>query len=181
MEEIKLFVITGGPGVGKTTLLNELEKQGNSIVPEEARKIIQEQVKINGKGLPWENKVYYAQLMMEASIQTYLRIVSHSSFKITFFDRGILDTICYMNMENLQVSEEMNTLASIHKYNRKIFILPPWDEIYETDNERKQTWEEAVYTFDKMKQTYLEFGYDLIEVPKGNVDYRCEFVMKHIP
>ena len=47
------FIITGGPGVGKTTLLEVLAKQGFPYVPEVARKIIREQVSQNGDALPW--------------------------------------------------------------------------------------------------------------------------------
>lgn len=37
------YVITGGPGVGKTTLLNELAKHKLKIVPENAREIIKQE------------------------------------------------------------------------------------------------------------------------------------------
>ncbi|WP_028562347.1 ATP/GTP-binding protein [Paenibacillus pinihumi] len=49
------IVITGGPGCGKTTLLNELQKNGYNYVPEVARKIIQTQVSSGGDALPWKN------------------------------------------------------------------------------------------------------------------------------
>lgn len=38
------YVITGGPGVGKTTLLGELEKRNYRCMPEVARRVIQEQM-----------------------------------------------------------------------------------------------------------------------------------------
>ena len=180
MKKVKLFVITGGPGVGKTTLLNALEKKGFSVVMEDARRIIQEQIQTDGEGLPWKNKTYYAQLMLATSLETYQRTIDETSSNIVFFDRGILDTICYMKMENISISEEMNTLINVHPYNRKVFILPPWEEIYVTDNERKQTWDEAVKTFDIMKQTYLEYGYEVVEVPKSSVGQRCKFIVGHI-
>jgi len=62
-----LFVITGGPGAGKTTLLNALEIKGKRVIPEDARQIIKQQMQINGEGLPWKNKILYAELMFEAS------------------------------------------------------------------------------------------------------------------
>ncbi|MDM1071806.1 AAA family ATPase [Empedobacter brevis] len=174
------YVITGGPGVGKTTLLNALEIKGMSVVAEDARQIIKEQMQINGEGLPWKNKTLYAELMFEASLSTYRKVVSEVCDKTVFFDRGLLDVICYMEMENIPISEEQNSLVNANPYNRKVFILPPWLDIYETDNERKQTWKEAMYTFDKMKQTYLDFGYNVIEVPKETVGNRCEFILDNI-
>lgn len=56
------FVITGGPGVGKTTLLETLAQQGFPYVPEIAREIIREQVSRNGDALPWANIPAYTHL-----------------------------------------------------------------------------------------------------------------------
>ncbi|PQA97014.1 ATPase [Chryseobacterium shigense] len=175
-----LFVITGGPGAGKTTLLNALEIKGKRVIPEDARQIIKQQMQINGEGLPWKNKILYAELMFEASLKTYQKVTSEVLDKTVFFDRGILDSICYMEMENITVSDELLAVVRSNPYNQKVFILPPWLDIYETDNERKQTWKEAVYTFDLMKQTYTNFGYKVIEVPKETTDKRCDFIFSNI-
>ncbi|SHF70686.1 AAA family ATPase [Chryseobacterium vrystaatense] len=176
----QLYIITGGPGVGKTTILNELEKMGFLTVPEEARRIIKEQVRVDGDGLPWRNKELYAELMFSASLQTYQTIKNTLSKDTVFFDRGLLDTVCYMNMENIPVP--VQTVKAVHetKYNPNVFMLPPWKEIYETDSERKQDWEEAVFTFEKMKQTYLDYGYTVIEVPKDKVENRVKFIIDRI-
>ncbi|QES88962.1 AAA family ATPase [Rhizosphaericola mali] len=85
-----------------------------------------------------------------------------------------------MKMENIPIGEDVKTQVKNCIYNPKIFILPPWEEIYKTDQERKQTWEEAVKTFETMKQTYLEFGYHAIEIPKGSVEDRCSCLLSHL-
>jgi predicted ATPase len=173
------YVITGGPGVGKTTLLNELTKYKIKIVSENAREIIKQEIENNGDGLPWKNKAHFASLMLEAASKSY-KSIPESDSETYFFDRGILDTICYANLVGLLVSDEMDKLAKNLLYNRKVFILPPWKEIYHTDNERKQTWKEARLTFTKMKQTYLNYGYELIEVPKDTVKNRVNFILNSI-
>lgn len=175
-----LFVITGGPGVGKTTLIHELSNAGFTVVEESARKIIQAQMLANGDALPWKNKMLYAKLMLEAAVNVYQTIKAKQLSEPVFFDRGILDSIGYMNMENIPIPSEMKAMAIAHRYAAKVFILPPWKEIYQTDHERKQTWEEAVFTFEKMKETYLAHGYQLIEIPKADVGTRRRFVEKEI-
>ncbi|MFR7812382.1 MAG: AAA family ATPase, partial [Butyricimonas faecihominis] len=65
------FVITGGPGVGKTTLLEALAKQGFPYVPEVAREIIREQTSRNGDALPWANIPAYTQLMLSRSVESF--------------------------------------------------------------------------------------------------------------
>ena len=178
--ESNFYVITGGPGVGKTTLLNELGRNGYKIVSEEARRIIKEQVKIQGTALPWKDKDLYARLMFDESFKTYQNIKDENSSELVFFDRGILDTICYFNMEKISISEEMRLLTNEITYNEKVFILPPWKEIYENDLERKQSWDEAVFTFEKIKETYLYHGYSVIEVPKDTKENRLKFLVNEI-
>ncbi len=176
-----LFVITGGPGVGKTTLIRELSNAGFTVVEEDARKIIQAQMLADGDALPWKNKALYAKLMLEASVRSYQSIKDKQPSKPVFFDRGILDAICYMNMENIPIPSAMKAMGLAHPYAPKVFILPPWKEIYQTDNERKQTWEEAGFTFEKMKETYLDYGYEVIEVPKTDVKTRRRFIESYLP
>jgi predicted ATPase len=173
------YVITGGPGVGKTALINELAKNKFKIVPESAREIIKQEIEKNGDGLPWKNKELYANLMLKASLESFNSVLSNNS-GIHFFDRGILDTLCYTNMIGLGISAEMDKIGKNSLYNRKVFILPPWIEIYHTDNERKQTWEEAKLTFTKMKETYLSYDYEIIEVPQDAVENRVNFLLSNI-
>ncbi|RZK39831.1 MAG: ATPase [Pedobacter sp.] len=176
LQKNNCYVITGGPGVGKTTLLNELAKHKFKIVHESAREIIKQEIDNNGDGLPWKNKAHYTALMLEATLQSYNSVPKNET-EIYFFDRGIIDTICYANMIGLGVSTNMDALGKNYLYNKRVFILPPWKEIYQTDNERKQTWEEAQLTFIKMKEAYLNYGYKLIEVPQETVQNRVKFIM----
>ncbi|MCH5600298.1 AAA family ATPase [Niabella ginsengisoli] len=173
----KYYIITGGPGVGKTTLLRHLNIYGFTTVPEDARRIIKEQLASSGDALPWLDKSKYAIYMYEAAKRSYQNVQSQD---VVFFDRSILDAVCYMIMENILLPQNIDVELAACRYNKQVFILPPWKEIYKTDSERKQQWEEAVYTFDKMKQTYHDFGYKTIEVPKETVEKRMAFVLEHI-
>jgi len=174
------YIITGGPGVGKTTLIQGLAQQGFAVVREDARRIIQEQVAGGGDALPWNNKSRYARLMQEAAVSAYEQVARQSIARPVFFDRGLLDTVCYMKMEQLPVPEGLAALIKAHPYAHKVFILPPWAEIYSTDAKRKQSWEEAVYTFEQMKATYGQYGYEVTEVPTGDIAKRCAFIRDHI-
>lgn len=173
------YIITGGPGVGKTTLINELTKIKFKIIPESAREIIKQEIEKNGNGLPWKDRELYTNLMLEASLEDYNSVPS-KSLDIYFFDRGILDAICYATMIGMSISTEMDNLGKNNLYNQKVFILPPWQEIYHIDNERKQTWEEAALTFGIMKETYLNYNYEIIEVPIDTIENRVNFILNNI-
>ncbi|CAM3734611.1 AAA family ATPase [Sphingobacterium prati] len=183
MDQTNYFIVlTGGPGVGKTTLLNKLQKEGYRTVPEEARRIIREQSQSNSDGLPWKNKQYYATLMLIASNASFRNEITENAQQqqYVFFDRGIPDTLAYIEMENLTVAAPLLEEARTYRYHKKIFILPPWQEIYETDHERKQTWEEAEAAFKQMKSVYKRLGYEVTEVPKTTVEQRYQFICKSL-
>lgn len=171
------YILTGGPGVGKTTLLHSLNALGFITVPEDARKIIQQQMAVNGSSLPWKDKESYAQLMLRASINTYEEYNSKNTADVVFFDRGIPDAVCYMKMEKIPVAPHTDELINKYPYNKTVFMLPPWQEIYVKDTERRQNWKEALFTFEKMKETYAEYGYDIIEIPKGSAAERSRFIL----
>jgi predicted ATPase len=175
------YVITGGPGVGKTTLLDELKNRSFSVVPEIARELIHEQQAIDGDFLPWKNKKSYMELLYLRSVKSFEKVIhGYTGTEPVFFDRGFLDALCYGALEGLPVANEMKILAETTRYSNQVFILPPWKDIYQTDAQRKQDWNEAVFTYNKMIQTYRNYGYDLVEVLKSTVAERADFVLESI-
>ncbi|WP_417369975.1 AAA family ATPase [Flavobacterium beibuense] len=171
------YIITGGPGCGKTTLIEKLKQYEYNCIDEAARSIIQEQVKNNGNALPWKNTFKYKKLMLQKSIEDYKNA---NKELITFFDRGIPDTLCYSKVLNEEITPEENLASIAYRYNKKVFWLPPWKEIYTTDSERKQNWTEAKRIAFLMKETYLNYDYEVIEIPKTNPRQRVSFILDNI-
>ena len=60
----RLFVVTGGPGSGKTTLIDALAQGGCARSIEAGRGVIQDQVTIGGHALPWRDPQAFAELML---------------------------------------------------------------------------------------------------------------------
>ncbi len=179
MKETKpLFVITGGPGAGKTTLIQALEQQGFPVSREAGRAVIQEQMRISGQALPWGDRNAFAALMLQHEIENYRALADGTG--PVFFDRGLPDIIGYMELEGLPVTDTARDAVNRFPYNRKTFILPPWQEIYETDDERKQSFAIAVETFETMQRTYEYFGYQPIIVPRLPVQERVSFILEAI-
>lgn len=170
------FVLTGGPGCGKTTLIEALHTLGFRTIPEVARDIIKEQMETGGDALPWKNRERYTQLMLERSIVSYQEAAQNNS--PAFFDRGLPDTLCYGRLIGLEISTAMEQAAWNYRYHKSVFLLPPWKAIYTTDSERKQDWAEAVRTHTVMAETYQEYGYSIIEVPKKTVQERIAFLQE---
>lgn len=171
----QFFVITGGPGAGKTTVLRELEQRGVCCVAEVARQIIQEQVRDRGDALPWDDREKYCRLMLERSISSYEEYAGSSA--MTFFDRGIPDTLCYARLIGSPLEHEILQACRSYRYGSRVFFAPPWREIYATDDERKQTFDEAVKTYELMVRAYEDCGYEVVEIPKVSAVERADFIL----
>ncbi|MEC3966231.1 AAA family ATPase [Flagellimonas halotolerans] len=91
-----------------------------------------------------------------------------------------MDALCYAALKDTSIDLEIKTLSETNRYNGKVFILPPWQDIYQTDAQRKRDWNQVVFTCDKMVQAYHGYQYDLIELPKAAVEKRADFILDHI-
>ena len=60
----RYVVVTGGPGSGKSTLIDALERDGHARSVEAGRAIIRDQVAIGGPALPWNDPELFAELML---------------------------------------------------------------------------------------------------------------------
>jgi predicted ATPase len=171
-------VVSGGPGSGKTTVLQELARRGFPFAPEAARKIIQEQVQLGGTALPWRDREAYTALMLERSIESYL---AHTpALRPTFSDRGIPDSLCYAQLMGLSVEKFILEACRQYRYARLVFLAPPWREIYETDTERKQDFAEAERTYNQMVEAYGQCDYEISELPRVTPADRADFILKQL-
>ena len=177
-NQSNLFVISGGPGAGKTTVLRELASRGFPFAPEIARQIIQEQVQSSGTALPWEDREAYTLLMLKRSVESYLAYTPAS--RLTFSDRGIPDTLCYARLIGLANQKPILDACRQFRYAPIVFLAPPWREIYKTDGERKQDFAEAETTFEQMVQVYRECGYGVSVLPKSTPQVRADFILQQI-
>jgi Predicted ATPase len=171
------FIITGGPGMGKTAIIEALRLKGYTVVPESGRDIIREQVAAGGNALPWADRAAFAELMFIQAVADYNQY--SSSTEPVFFDRGIADTIGYLQLCGLSVPEEMLITAKELCYHNKVFITPPWEEIFHQDAERKQSFEEAVRTYEMMERVYAALGYTLVVLPEASITERTRFILEN--
>jgi predicted ATPase len=70
--------------------------------------------------------------------------------------------------------------AQTFRYHRRVFIAPPWPDIFTQDTERKQSFEEARATYEVMMDTYSSLSYELIQLPFAPVHRRAQFVLATI-
>ena len=147
-------------------------------MPEAGRAIIQDQAAIGGSALPWIDPGAFADGMLCWELRSYREASAVGG--VIFFDRGIPDVAGYLRLIELPVPEYVVRAIELFRYSRRVFIAPPWQEIFTQDAERKQTFEEAVRTYESLAATYREHGYDLIELPRAPVPERVRFVLEKL-
>tara|TARA_R110001583_G_scaffold193866_5_gene363466 strand:+ start:31586 stop:32236 length:651 start_codon:yes stop_codon:yes gene_type:complete len=174
-----LIVITGGPGAGKTTLINHLSERGYDTSQEVARNVIKNQQERGGNALPWDDNDAYSGLMMRGSIRAWQDGMEQDPLPV-FFDRGLPDTLAHRRLSGLPDDPTLMRAIETYRYRRSVFILPPWAEIYKADSARTQNFAEAVRTYVILYRTYLECGYAPIEIRKGPVEQRAEQILSRL-
>lgn len=173
-----LFVITGGPGSGKSSLVVALAKAGFAHMPEAGRAIIQDQVAIGGSALPWADRATFAELMLTWELRSHREARTLAGPVI--FDRGVPDVMGYLTLCSLAVPDHVRRAAGLYRYNRTVFLAPHWPAIFAQDAERKQSADEAAATCRAMAEVYTSLGYELVALPLAPVPERVAFVRAHI-
>ncbi|MGQ3888530.1 AAA family ATPase [Legionella sp. CNM-1927-20] len=180
IHKSNFYLLTGGPGAGKTSVLKELKYRGYLVIPEAARAIIKQQQAIGGHATHMGNRLAFSQLMLQHSIADYKKHLTDSA--PLFFDRGIPDVFSYSqafcNRNN--ISQEILEAIQLYRYNLRAFLFPPWPEIYCQDKERQQDFNEAVMTYRAIKSGFTACGYQLIEIPKMSIKERTDFILSQL-
>ena len=174
----QIVVIIGGPGTGKSTIIEALIKKGHCCYPEISREVTLNAKKEGIDQLFLENPLLFSKLLLEGRIKQHQSALEELH-QIVFLDRGIPDVLAYMHYIGDDFPSYFDEACKTHLYS-KIFILPPWEEIYLTDAERYEDFEQANLIYHFLKDTYQSYGYELIEVPKNTLDNRILFILDNI-
>jgi predicted ATPase len=172
MDDMHLTVLTGAPGSGKTSVLDHV---GASIVrvDEPAREILAEQRAAGGAGTPDQDPTLFLDLLLRRSIEK--RRDADDSHEPVVFDRGVPDCVAYALVLGVESSQSLEA-SRRHRYGDEVLILPPWEEIYSTDDERTMSFADTIPFHEAIVEAYERTGYKLIEVPRGSAEERGTFV-----
>ena len=154
-------------------MLLELQRRGFATIDEPGRRIVSEELERRGRALPWGDAVAFARRAIEVSLAD--RATADVSVCWVFFDRGLIDAAAAL--EHITGEPVVRRLGLIYRYNKRVFLVPPWPEIYVLDRERRHGLAEAVAEYDRLIGVYLSLGYEIHVLPKVSVAERADWVL----
>lgn len=177
MVRDRFFLLTGAFGSGKSTLLEHLRLSGIRGVVEPARPILAEQRSIQGNGLPEKDPRLFVELMLSRMLDAYLQ--SDTLVGPILFDRGIPDILGYAALFGFDFPHCENA-AHLYRYNPQVFVAPPWEQIYCTDDERTLPFSKASDFGNDLRVIYQRLDYAMIDLPCVSVEERANFILQHL-
>jgi predicted ATPase len=172
----RFVVLSGCSGGGKSTLLEELRRRGYATVEEPGRRIVQEELAAGGTALPWLDLSAFARRAIAMSIADRETMRDHPG--LVFFDRGLIDAASALEAQG--DGAVLRKLAAEHRYNDKVFLTPPWPEIYAGDAERRHGFPAALAEYARLEKVYPALSYETVILPKMPVAERADFVLARL-
>jgi predicted ATPase len=173
----RFVVISGCSGGGKSALLTELRHRGHAVVEEPGRRIVQEELQRGGSALPWLNPIDFARRALTTAITDYSsQAAGVRQAGWVFFDRGIIDAAAAI--AHLTGEPALAAIGQTYWYHRRVFLTPPWPELYATDEERRHDFEAALGEYARLLEVYPSLGYEVYILPKVGLSERADDVLK---
>jgi predicted ATPase len=120
----------------------------------------------------------FNRLLLDGRIQQFTESQDRND-AVVFFDRGIPDVLAYMNYFGQAYGMEFTEAARRHRYDA-VIVIPPWESIYISDNERLESFQEATEIHTHLEETYQNLGYRHLLIPEGSVAERTGIIEKYI-
>jgi predicted ATPase len=165
-----MIVITGGPSVGKSTLLNELRISGFAVLPEQATEVIKE-----GKILPWENRDLFQREVLKRQLEAEAPF--HDSKDTVFVDRGVFDGEAYYKCDGIESPSVFKELSAM-QYS-KVLLLEPLG-VFVQDGIRFENMEFTVRITQVLHEVYSAKGLEVIRIPAETVQRRLQLALSSI-
>jgi predicted ATPase len=175
--------ITGGPGSGKTSLVNHLGSLGYATVPEAGIQIIEElnrELGVAGQ-IEWRqaHRAEFQRRVMERMVALEAACTAAEG-SLVFCDRGLPGTLAYAELFGLELEPDLRSLVDRQRYLR-VFILDTLiDFPARSATGRTSDRERSVRLNALLFNAYRSCGYSPIRVPELSIEARAQLVLSEL-
>ena len=152
------YIITGGPGTGKSSIIQELKKRGVQCYDEVARSVIIEELNAGSNALPNKDVLAFTRKVVNKMQVNLMNCNYHS---LAIFDRGLPDSAGYLRYANITIPKYLVHAIKDAPYSRTVFIAPFCQEIYKLDDESIESHDVAKNILCAIEATYNDLGLHL--------------------
>ena len=188
MEEIRKYILTGGPCSGKTTLVKRLGDEGYTVVPEAARHIIEDEQRREERDreyqgiLPWNGLEEFQFLVIGRQLALEKKAEKRTPSGIHILDRSNIDQIAYAELGGIDISHIVQPAIQSANYN-KVFFLEQVP--YQQDDQRAEDEEKGKIIHKKIYEVYENQGLEITVIPlisegEGGIEKRVEMILGEI-
>lgn len=169
------IVITGGPGTGKSSIINELNNRGHICFEEISRQVTLEARKKGIEQLFLTEPLLFSELLLKGRLKQFFDADDYAGTPV-FLDRGLPDVLAYMDYFNTDYPIDFVETCQNNRYDH-VFVLAPWYDIFISDSERYENFEQAELIHNHLLNSYKNFDYDLLDVPFESIKKRTDFIL----
>ena len=184
-ERRRRVVLSGGPGSGKTALVEHYQKAGHATVPEAALQIIQELTRTMGVAAQrrWRQKhvIEFQRLILQRQIDLEREGVSQAA-GLVFLDRGRPDGLAYMRLAGVEPPADMTTLMAGNPYDY-VFLLDTLEQFDPrlATGRNTESREDSRRIQRAILRVYRDLGYQPVIVPVMPIAQRAGWIECQIP
>ena len=168
------IVISGGPGGGKTTIINSLKDKGYYCYDEISRELIQKYKKKYNQNIFFENPLEFSNILWKKREEQYKNSIIQKKYDKVFFDRSLLDITSYLEFigkRNLNLERKLKNL----KYDI-IFLIKPTKKNYKKDFSRYEDFSQSIKIHNILERNYKNY-FKTINVPFEKLKDRLNFII----
>ena len=168
------IVITGGPGGGKTTIINSLKDMGYCCYDEIGREFILKYKKKHNQNIFFENPLEFSNILWKKREEQFKKSMKQKEYDKVFFDRGLLDITSYLEFigkRNLNLERKLTNF----KYDI-IFLVKPTKKNYKKDFSRYEDFSQSIKIHNILERNYNKH-FKTIDVPFEKLKDRINFII----